>query len=198
MPDDVNGGQSGTDDAGGSGTDQGDQGQQGNQPGTGNDQGGTPDIQDPQAVLAALNKANAEAAKFRRDLAQAQQRIKAFEDEKLSDSQKLEQQVRELQTKLDQAESRARTQALQGEVSAVASKLGFLNPGVAHRLIDQEAIEYDDAGKPKNVEALLRDLVKAEPYLARTGSADAGSGRRSGGSGGNMNQLIRQAAGRGG
>ena len=169
--------------------------QQGGQPGTG-DQGATPKIDDPAAVLAALERANAEAARFRRELAQAQQRIKGFEDEKLSESQRLANQVQELESKLQQAEARARDQALRTEVSSIATKLGFLNPGVAHRLIDQSQVEYDGE-RPKNLEHLLKDLLKSEPYLARTGSADGGSGRRGGSGQNDMNTLIRQAAGRG-
>jgi hypothetical protein len=32
-------------------------------------------------------------------------------------------------------------------------------------LLDKEAIEFDDNGKPKNIEDLLKKLVQDKPYL---------------------------------
>lgn len=160
------------------------------------DHGQEPNL--PPEVLDKLRNQNRENQSLRDRLRETEQRLKTFEDERLSEAEKLQRRVRELEEQHAEAERRLRERELQHEVAAVAGKLGFLNPAVAHRLLDAQGIEFDDKGKPKNIEPLLRDLLKAEPYLARTGSADAGSGRRSGGSGGGMNQLIRQAAGRGG
>lgn len=144
--------------------------------------------------LAALRK---EAAKYRRELRTAQEKLREHEQAQLSETERLQQRVKELEGEVESARTQAKRATLRSTVAASAQKLGFLNPSVAHRLIDDEAIEWD-GDQPKNLEALLRDLLRSDPYLARAGSADGGEGRR-GDQGGaqDMNALLRSAAGRG-
>jgi hypothetical protein len=68
-----------------------------------------------------------------------------------------------------------------------------------YRLLDREGLEFDAQGRPQNVEAAVKTLLKERPYLARgNGSADGGAGTGNGRDGGtqDMNALIRRAAGR--
>ena len=59
--------------------------------------------------------------------------------------------------RLTRAENRALTES---------GKLNIVDPEAAFTLI-RDRIEYDDSGTPKNVDELLRDLVKAKPYLVK-------------------------------
>lgn len=110
---------------------------------------------------------------------------------------------------VEQARREARTEAskafnvrlLQAEVRAVAAgKLA--DPEDAIRFLDLDQFDVDDDGKTdtKAITKALDELVKAKPYLAAsatrpTGDADQGARGTSGGS--SMNDLLRQAAGRG-
>jgi hypothetical protein len=87
--------------------------------------------------------------------------------------------------------------SLRLETTAVARRLGFRDPELAHRLVPAADIEYDDAGAPRNVERILADLAKSHPYLTN-GTADFGGGPRGSAVTGqqDMNSLIRRAAGR--
>ncbi len=51
------------------------------------------------------------------------------------------------------------------EIERQARKLAIVDEDAAYRLLDAARIEYDAGGNPSNVEALLKDLVKAKPYL---------------------------------
>jgi len=153
------------------------------------------DGQATDAEKAALRK---EAAKYRRELRAAEAKLREHEQAKLSETERLQQRVKELEGEVEQARKKAQTAALRSHVSQAAGRLGFQNPTVAYRLLDLDKLEFDDDDEPKNLDALLRELLRSEPYLARAGSADGGEGRRSGSAAGqDMNSLIRSAAGRG-
>lgn len=52
-----------------------------------------------------------------------------------------------------------------------ASKLGFLDPDDAWRLIDLADVEFDEAGTPANIDKLLKGILSRKPYLGgRVGS----------------------------
>ena len=61
--------------------------------------------------------------------------------------------------------------ALQSEIVSESARLGIVDADAAYKLLDKTAIEYDEAGKPRNVEALLRELLKSKPYLAGVGGS---------------------------
>jgi hypothetical protein len=46
-----------------------------------------------------------------------------------------------------------------------ARELGIIDPDAAYRLLDLAEVEYDETGRPTNIERLLRDLVRKRPYL---------------------------------
>lgn len=143
----------------------------------------------------------AEVAALRKEAAAARTRLKAFEkaeqdrkDADLSDLQKAQTRIAELEQEreawtLQQQESRLRMASL-----SAAQKLGFREPDLAFRLLDQGAVQYAEDGTPRNVEQLLTALAKASPYLVT--AADFGGGTRGQpASGAGMNEIIRRAAG---
>ena len=102
----------------------------------------------------------------------------------------LERENAELKANQAQAILRAAT-------ATAAAKLGFRNPDIAYRLLEAGAIEYNDAGEPKNLEHLLRAIATAEPYLTNAAGQDFGGGNRGGQAAGSgeptMNELLHSA-----
>lgn len=113
-----------------------------------------------------------------KDLAAAQARLREIDDASKSETERLASKAQEAEAKLTAAEQRAADLALQMAVERAARKLGFIDEDDAYRLIDRKAVELDDDGEPKNVDALLKDLAKAKPHLiaAEDGKANSGNG----------------------
>ncbi len=155
---------------------------------------GTASVEALTAKIRELEKDNATYRKRERD------REKAEADR--ADGEKTE--VERLRAQLERATSdlaardqRDRTRALQMASLAAATRLGYRNPDAATRLLrpDDPELKWSDEGEPTNVEALLTEWAKANPYAVA--ATDFGGGQRgtSAASGApNMNDLIRGAA----
>lgn len=146
------------------------------------------DADDREALLAKI----ADLEKDNRSYRQA--RTKQANDAK--EQQTLAGRVSELEQQLADRDAQAREQSLRLATVTAAQKLGYRNPDMAYRLLDPGAVQFAEDGTPRNVEKLLSDLAKAEPYLLT--STDFGGGQRGASASGstNMNDLIRAAAGR--
>jgi hypothetical protein len=169
---------------------------------------GTPAAGATPVAAEVLGEAGLAAIERERELRKASEktakelaaRIKAIEEKDLPEHEKVTRERDTLRGDNDRLMSELRQERLNNSVIASASRLGFADPADAVRLID---VEFDDDGRPKDVDTKLAALLKAKPYLASamarpSGSADGGNngGQPSGGA--DMNQLIRQAVGRGG
>lgn len=88
------------------------------------------------------------------------------EREKLSETERLAAEKADLEKKLADNETLLRTMRTEHAIERAATTLGARKPAIISRLIDREAIKYDDDGSPLNAEDLVKDLLKAEPYLA--------------------------------
>jgi hypothetical protein len=146
---------------------------------------------DPAMLQRELAEARREAAKYRTDL-------RKVTDAQLSESERLQRRVAELEAERTETQARDRERAIRLAALEAAARLGFRDPDLAVRLVDPTAVEVSDDGSPKNVERLLADVLTRSPYLARPGAAaDFGGGVRGAAPAGtDMNRLIRRAAGR--
>jgi hypothetical protein len=146
---------------------------------------------DVAVLQRELAEARREAAKHRTDL-------RRVTDAQLSETERLQRRVTELEAEREQVLARERGRSIRYAAIDAASKLGFRDPDLAIRLIDPASVETKDDGTPKNVERLLADVLARSPYLGRSGVApDFGGGQRGAtASGTDMNSLIRRAAGR--
>ena len=111
---------------------------------------------------------------------------KADEDRKnadLSEVEKLKKELAEKNAAIEAASAQAKAGRLAGASLAAAARLGFADPEDAQRFLDADAIEWDDSGAPKNVQALLEAVLKAKPYLKAsfTQPPDLGQGNRGAG-----------------
>lgn len=155
---------------------------------------GTPDptsAPDVGVLQRELAEARREAAKHRTEL-------RRVTDAQLTETERLQRRVTELEAEREQVLARERDRALRYAALEAASKLGFRDPDLAVRLVDPSAVETREDGTPRNVERLLADVLARSPYLGRSGVApDFGGGQRGAtAAGSDMNSLIRRAAGR--
>ena len=142
----------------------------------------------PQAGKAALSadvqareleEARKEAAKYRTErkelaarLAEYEARVKAEEEAKLSEQEKTQKRADELSKKLAEyeakmqaIEARSRALALENAVIAAAPKVGIAHAGAAVKLLDTTTLELGDDGTPKNLDTVLKTLLKEYPFL---------------------------------
>jgi ribosomal protein L29 len=119
-----------------------------------------------------LDKANAEAARYRKDLRATQgeletlkARLAELEGQGKSEADKLVDLKAKAEQERDQALADLKAERINNTVIAAAAKLKLTNPGLAPRLIDQTALEFDENGYPTNAEAVVQTLIQAEPYL---------------------------------
>lgn len=122
-----------------------------------------------------------EAAKYRKDLRDAQKRLaeleakeKAAEDAKLSREQLLEKKLAEAQNTIAQTKLTFRERVLNAEIRAAARDAG-VNPALAARLVDLAQVEDDEEGNPKNIADLLTKAI-AEYGITPASVANAASG----------------------
>jgi hypothetical protein len=187
------------DDAAGNddGDDAGDDDDAGDKAGKGDaDKGGKGDLDEPEGDRKLRN----EARNLRQRLRAAEAKLEQAAQEGMSEAEKAQAERDKAAAERDSAVGELRKVHLELAVAKAAKPLGILDETLAVRVMDADAVEYDDAGKPdpRSVTRALAAAVKAHPILVRNGSADGGEG---GGKGedrvGGFSAAIRQAAGKG-
>lgn len=117
-----------------------------------------------------------EARKLRREAQGLRKRLAELEkgeaDRKaaaLSEAERATQAAQAGQQELARLREEHRTAVIRYEVMLLASKLNVVDPDAAVRLLDLQAVETaeDGALDAKGIEAALRALLKAKPYLVR-------------------------------
>lgn len=116
-----------------------------------------------------------EARKLRREAQQLRQRLKTFEEAEaaqkaaqLTETERLQQQYAKLQTEHTDTLRNYQERLVRYEIEKQAAKVG-IRPEAAEdavKLLDWSALEFDEDGSPKNAAELLKQLLKAKPYLA--------------------------------
>jgi predicted nucleic acid-binding Zn-ribbon protein len=164
---------------------------------------------EPEAPsLDEVRKLRSEHRALRERAKAAEEQLKRLADEKraaeeaaLPERERYEKRVGELTQQIEQLRNELREERGKGAVVNAASSLGFAKPEQAYALLLYErSLEYDNDGRPTNVESALKALLKENPHLASaavraSGSADQGA-RGTLPPLNDMNRAIRQAAGR--
>lgn len=146
----------------------------------------------------ALESERKAAAKWKTEAETAQKALKTFQDAQLSESEKRDQRLAELEREKSTWDLERQDWQTRESVTHAALRLGYADPADAYSLIDRASLDFDDAGKPRNVDKLLQDLIAAKPYLAgasRPGGSFDGGPRGAAAAGNNMNDILRRAAG---
>lgn len=154
-----------------------------------------PEAKDDLVPRSELAKVNREAAKYRKELRDTQAALKEREDQDKSDLER----ERDRAVKAEQDLKAEREAARKLRVEVLASRVGIVREARADaaRLLDWEQIS--DPDDERELEESLRNLVKEKPFLLGKvpGGADGGAGQeREGAGSGDMNALLRAAAGR--
>ena len=103
-------------------------------------------------------------AASRKKSADLEARIKAQEDEKLGETEKLAKRLAEAEQRAQEAQDRLVTQTLRLEVERQARKLNIVDEEAAFVLLDKDGLaESDDLAK--SVEQRLKKLVESKPWL---------------------------------
>jgi len=116
-----------------------------------------------------------EAAEYRKKLRDLEQTVKQHEEAKLPESERLQKRLAELEREQANYQRERQERTLKYETMLAASKLGIVDPEAAYKLLDLTRIEFDEDGTPRNIEAALKELLKAKPYLAAQPAASSGS-----------------------
>ncbi len=122
-----------------------------------------------------VRRLRAENAAYRKRMRELEQTIKAYDEERLSESERQRKRISEMERDAELARQEAQELRLRLHVERQARRLGIVDEEAALALLDRSALEYDDRGNPTNLEAALRNLLKAKPYLAQVGNISAGS-----------------------
>jgi hypothetical protein len=175
----------------------------GAQAGAAGGNGAAPDGETPEAKAARLEReladARKEAASYRTKAAKLEGDQRAAAQAGMSEAEKAAERTKELERQNAELTASLREQALQSAAYAVAMKLNYRSPELAYRLLDRADLEFEDDGRPKNVEKLLQELAKRETYLVKAAGQDYGGGNRGAQPDGQpgMNELLRAALGKG-
>ena len=102
--------------------------------------------------LSAYEKAEkeAEAAK------------KAAEDAQKTELERIKEQHQEAEARIKQQQQ----QLVMAQVKLVAKDKGIINPELIAPVVERK-LEYDKDGEPTNLEAVLDELIKGNPYLVK-------------------------------
>jgi len=127
----------------------------------------TGDQQEQSVDPQALKEARAEAAKYRKRLRDLEAQQQAAMEAELSESERQAKRLADMERELVQQQQATRSLALESAVAMRANALGIVDAEVAVALLDRDALEYDDTGRPnpESLDMALKRLIKAKPYL---------------------------------
>lgn len=149
---------------------------------------------DSAAVIARLNS-EAKQNRLRAEAAEA--KIKEFEEGQMTELQKSQARLADMETRSLTLERENQELRVGGLARDAATKAGAVDATAVQRMLDLALVEFDDAGKPKNLDKLVGDIKQAHPALFNAVRGNGDTGPRGGGSNPtDMNELIRRAAGR--
>jgi hypothetical protein len=127
--------------------------------------------EDGEAIsLDEARKLRREAQTLRKRLNDFEEREKAVQEAALTDTQKAQKRVVELEQAQAAAQKVHQERVIRYEVMLKASGLNVIEPDAAVKLMDWGGLEFAEDGTPKNVEAVLKKLIKEKPYLVRANS----------------------------
>lgn len=152
---------------------------------------GTDDVALLRSQLEELRR---ESAAHRKERQRLEAEAKAAADAKLPEQERIAKELADLRAENESLRTSTQSAALRVAAVEVATRLGFRSPELAYRLLDSAQVEWREDGQPKNVEHLLNDVLKRDPYLGKP-SPDLGGGPRGGTPSRDvsMNDLIRAA-----
>ena len=99
------------------------------------------------------------------DLKTRAARADELEQEKLTDTEKMEARAVEAERKVADAQQQIASAMIASEVKIRASAMGIVDPDAAFLLLDRTNVRYDADGGVSGVDDALTNLIEAKPYL---------------------------------
>lgn len=131
-----------------------------------------PEPFDPERAMNTIKRQREAEKELRaRHLAEKtvlEERLKAFEDAQLSEQEKAQKRIQELEQNAQQLAAERRDTLLRLAVSEKAGDLGIVSPRLALAALDKSQIEWSESGEPTNIDTALAKLVEDEPALVAT------------------------------
>ena len=122
----------------------------------------------------ALKSANRESATRRKKLEELEGKEKERQDAELSEMEKLQKQIDELNAGKEKAEKEARSIQIKAAVISEASILNFNDPKDAFALVDRSQFEID-GDNVAGVKEALQELAKNKPYMIKKAKTVSGN-----------------------
>lgn len=101
------------------------------------------------------------------DLKAAADELAKIKESQLSETEKLQKRLAELEQARAAAETQARETLIKSAIVAAAARLNFVDPEDAYSLVNKAAVEFEN-GQPANVEKLVKDLAESRKYLIKS------------------------------
>ena len=142
-----------------------------------NEDADTPEVlADEQATSPHDRKLRSENQSLRKRLRELEAAHKAREEAELSEQERANKRLIELEEQIRVTSDKARSAALRAEITTQAQKFGIVDVDAASRLIDSSSIEYDDDAEGwLGVDEALRALTHDRPWIVQTNAAAPGS-----------------------
>jgi hypothetical protein len=144
------------------------------------DDEGDGDDGDEMVPMSVVKKLRSEAAKYRVQAREAQDKLSEKEKAEMSEAERAKVEAEEAKAEAENLRSELRRERFQSALMSEASNQKFTDPTDVIALISQEDITIDEDGTPnrKSLKAAIERIAKAKPYLLTTtnsGSGDGGS-----------------------
>lgn len=130
-------------------------------------------------TIRTLREENKTAKAAAKEAETLRAKLSEIEKAQMSEMDRAKTEATEKGQKLTAAEQALRQERVERQIERSARALNIIDEEAAVRLLDHSKIEYDDEGKPTNVDALLKELAAAKTYLV---AAASGRQQQSGGS----------------
>jgi len=127
-----------------------------------------------QAEQAALKRLGFERIE---DAEAVIKKAREYDEAQKSELQKLQEQLAAKEKREAELVMAQKNIIVRSEVLSLASKNGIADAEAAYKLIDHNAIKYDNDGKPTNLEELLKATVKEHPFLVGSGTSSTNPAR---------------------
>lgn len=136
-----------------------------NPPAPPSDEGEPFDEERAMATIRNLREVEKQAKKDAKRLADLEAKLKGIEDADKTELEKAQAKVAELEQASQTAASERRDLVLRAAVNERAVALGIASPRLALAALDRDAVTFDDAGQPTNLDEALTALLEREPVL---------------------------------
>ncbi len=107
-----------------------------------------------------------------REMDELKAELKKRDDEKLSETEKRENRIKELESESSEAAQKLRAQDLRLGVYSLSKDLAIADVDLAIAALDTTKVKWGDSGKPENLKELVEALLEEKPILKASEDPD--------------------------